>query len=181
MHIQSDVTCLYIPKRNGGRGLINICEQYKNTIINFDAYLLKSEDLLKIASDWQTTRGDKSLHTKAACFCGEIDKDLNNLITLTKQQRKNKLKVKRTTFMGNTLSAKELHGQHTRLIRQPEIDEDASMRWLKSSTLKKATELMNCEIQEQAITTRYIQKRSTTPQTTIYVDYIDKHLKQSTT
>ena len=30
MHIQSDVTRLYIPQRNVGRGLINICENYKN-------------------------------------------------------------------------------------------------------------------------------------------------------
>ena len=160
MIIQSDVTWLYIPQRNGDRGLINICEHYKNAIINFDAYLLNSEeDLLKMASDWQTTRGDKSIHTKAARYCGEVDEDLNNLITLTKQQRKNKLKVKKTTSMISILSAKELHGQHARLLTQPEIDEDASTRWLKSSTLKKATESMICAIQEQAITTRYIQRK----------------------
>ena len=85
MHIQSDVTRLYIPRRNDGRGLINICEHYKNAIINFDAYLLNSEeDLLKMASDWQTTRGDKSIHTKAVRYCGEVDKDLNQIVTLTK-------------------------------------------------------------------------------------------------
>ena len=43
MHIQSDVTRLYLPRKHGGRGLINICDHYKNAIINFDAYLLKSE------------------------------------------------------------------------------------------------------------------------------------------
>ena len=85
MIIQSDVTWLYIPQQNGGRGLINICEHYKNAIINFDAYLLNSEeDLLKMASDWQTTRGDKSIHTKAVRYCGEVDKDLNQIVTLTK-------------------------------------------------------------------------------------------------
>ena len=94
MYIQSDVTRLYIPRRNGGRGLINICEHYKKAIINFDAYLLNSEeDLLKMASDWQMTHGDKYIHTKAVCYCGEVDEDLNHLVTLTKLQRKNKLKM----------------------------------------------------------------------------------------
>ena len=37
-----------------------------------------------MASDWQTTRGDKSIHTKAVRYCGEVDKDLNQIVTLTK-------------------------------------------------------------------------------------------------
>ena len=61
--------------------------------------------------------------------------------------------------MISTLSAKELHVQHFRLLTQPEIDEDASTRWLKSSTLKKSIDSMICAIQEQAITTRYIQRK----------------------
>ena len=94
MYIQSHITRLNIPRRNGGRGLINICEHYKKAIINFDAYLLNSEeDLLKMASDWQMTHGDKYIHTKAVCYCGEVDEDLNHLVTLTKLQRKNKLKM----------------------------------------------------------------------------------------
>ena len=116
------------------------------------------EDFLKMASDWQTTRGDNSIHTKAVRYCGEVDEDLNNLVTLTKLQRKNKLKVKKTKSMISTFSAKE-HFQHFRLLTQPEIDEDASTQWLKSSTLKKSTESMICAIQEQAISTRYIQRK----------------------
>ena len=124
MHIQSDVTWLYIPRRKGSRGLINICEHYKNAIINFGAYLLNSEeDLLKMTSDWQTTRGDKSIHTKVVRYCGEVDEDLNHLVTLTKLQRKNKLKVKKTKSMISTLSAKELHGQHFRHLLLNEFDE----------------------------------------------------------
>ena len=124
MIIQSDVTWLYIPRRKGSRGLINICEHYKNAIINFGAYLLNSEeDLLKMTSDWQTTRGDKSIHTKVVRYCGEVDEDLNHLVTLTKLQRKNKLKVKKTKSMISTLSAKELHGQHFRHLLLNEFDE----------------------------------------------------------
>ena len=160
MHIQSDVTRLYLPRRNGGRGLINICDHYKNAIINFDTYLLNSEeDLLKMASDWQTSRGEKSIHQKAARYCGDFDENLETLATLTTYQRKRKLKTKRITSRVNELAEKELHGQHARLLKQPENDEDASNRWLKSATLKRATESMICAIQEQAITTKYIQRK----------------------
>ena len=44
MHSQSDITRLYLPRKNGGRGLINIPNHYKNAIINFSSYLLNSEE-----------------------------------------------------------------------------------------------------------------------------------------
>ena len=56
MHSQGDVTRLYLPRKNGGRGLISITNHCKNTIINFSNYLLNSEEqLLKLASNWQVT------------------------------------------------------------------------------------------------------------------------------
>ena len=44
MRGQSDVIWLYLPLKNGGRGLINITNHYKNAIINFSSYLLNSEE-----------------------------------------------------------------------------------------------------------------------------------------
>ena len=56
MHSQGDVTRLYLPRKNGGRGLISITNHCKNAIINFSNYLLNSEEqLLKLASNWQVT------------------------------------------------------------------------------------------------------------------------------
>ena len=37
MHIQSDTTRLYLPRKNGGRGLINLTNLYKHSIINFSS------------------------------------------------------------------------------------------------------------------------------------------------
>ena len=44
MHSQSDVIQLYIPRKNGGRGLINITSHCKNAITNLSSYLLNSEE-----------------------------------------------------------------------------------------------------------------------------------------
>ena len=56
MYSQSDVTRLYLPRKNGGRRLINITTHYKNAKINFSSYLLNSEEqFLKLTSNWQVT------------------------------------------------------------------------------------------------------------------------------
>ena len=44
MHSQSDVARLYLLRKNGCRGLINITNHYKNSIINFSSYLLNSKE-----------------------------------------------------------------------------------------------------------------------------------------
>ena len=77
MHSQSDVTQLYTSRKTGGKGLINITNHYKNTIINFSSYLLNSEEqFLKLTSNWQVIRGEKSIHQKAQRYCNEIGHDI---------------------------------------------------------------------------------------------------------
>ena len=52
MHSHSDVTRLYLPRKNGGRGFINITNHYRNAIINFSRSLLNSEEqFLKLTSN----------------------------------------------------------------------------------------------------------------------------------
>ena len=56
MHSQSDVTRLYLPRKNSGRGRMNFTKHYKNAVINFSSYLLNSEEqFLKLISTWQIT------------------------------------------------------------------------------------------------------------------------------
>ena len=63
MHGQSEVNQFYLPKKNGGRELIN---HYKSAIINFNSYYLNSkEQSLKLTTNWQVTQGKKSIHQKA--------------------------------------------------------------------------------------------------------------------
>ena len=77
MHSQSDVARLYLLRKNGRRGLINITNHYKNAIINFSSYLLNSEEqLLKLLSNWQVTCGENSIYQKAQQYCDEIGHDI---------------------------------------------------------------------------------------------------------
>ena len=112
MHASSDITRLYLPRRNGGRGLINITGHYKNAIINFNSYILKSEEhLLKTASDWQLTQGDKSIHARASRYWNELDLNFEEIRMATKQQRKASIKNSRTRILNDEFSRKQTHGQ----------------------------------------------------------------------
>lgn len=159
MHHQSDIIRLYLPRKSGGRGLINITNHYKRTIINFSQYLLNTnEPLLQTVSNYQHTLGDKSVHSKARAYYTELNLDYNQIQTISKQQLKNDVKKRHVESMITSLQHKPLHGQHFRKLVENHIDLEKSNSWLKSSTLKRATESAICAIQEQAITTNYIKK-----------------------
>ena len=159
MHHQSDIIRLYLPRKSGGRGLINITNHYKRTIINFSQYLLNTnEPLLQTVSNYQPTLGDKSIHSKAQAYYTELNLDYNQIQTISKQQLKNIVKKRYVESMITSLQQKPLHGQYFRKLVENHIDTEKSNSWLKSSTLKRATESAICAIQEQAITTNYIKK-----------------------
>ena len=89
MHSQSDVTRLYLPRKNDGRRLIKITNHYKNVIINFSNYLLNSEEqFLKLTSNLQVIRGEKSIHQKVQQYCFEIGHDIQQLAAMRKLLRK---------------------------------------------------------------------------------------------
>ena len=158
MRGQSDVIWLYLPLKNGGRGLINITNHYKNAIINFSSYLLNSEEqFMQLTSKWQVTREEKSIHQKTAILwwnwswystigChGNIDPEIRHQIR-THQQTD-----------GRT-QKKDYAWQLTKYLEEFHVDKDRSNQWLKSSTLKRSTESTVAAIQDWAISIKYIKK-----------------------
>jgi len=159
MHNKSDMTRIYMPRANGGRGLVNIANQYKNSIIKFSCYIQNTtEQLLQYVSNQQFERGQKSIHNKATKYCQELQLDYNEITTKTTEQTKRILKNTRKEQQEIELRQKATHGQFLRTLDQQHIDKETSNLWLKSSSLKRATESTICAIQEQAINTRYMQK-----------------------
>ena len=159
LHVNSDVDRLYISRKNGGRGLLNITDLYKSQIITYSSYLSNStEQLTQLTSTWQSERGKKSIHRKARTYMNELEINEEEFQHLTKPQLKSRIKNSRTKKKINTLKNKDMHGQYFNIIDQPHVDKQTSISWLKSSTLKRTTEATVCAIQENAITTKYIQK-----------------------
>ena len=159
IHNKSDVTRLYLPRSNGGRGLINILDQYKKCIINTSHYINNNKErLIKVFNTWDIKRGEKSINVKAKKYANEIGLNITELFNMTKQQTKQKIKTSQIQRNINDLEKMEMHGQYFRELNKPHINKELSLLWNKSTKLKATTESTICAIQEQAITTRYIEK-----------------------
>ena len=161
LHNKSNITRLYIPRREGGRGLIQIASHYKSTIINTNWYIQNSsENLITMVKNYQTTRGERSIATKAKKYCTEINLVFNELLNKDKHQVKYTIKQHTIKKKIETLNSKLMHGQFQHELNQPYINKKLSNAWISDSRLKGATESIIFAIQEQAITTRYIEKHT---------------------
>ena len=127
MNNKSDITRLYLPRSKGGRGLVNITNQYKNSIIKFSIYIQNTdEQLLQYVSNQQLNRGQKSIHHKANKYCEELNLDLNETATKPQHQTKQILKASRIQQQEKELREKATHGQFLRTLEQQHIDKEAS-------------------------------------------------------
>ena len=117
MHNQSDVTQLYLPRKNDDTGLINMNNHYNNAIINFSSCLLNSEEqFLKLTSNCKVTRGEKSIHQKAQRYCDEIGHVIQQLAAMRKLPRKIIIKSTRINKPEAELKRKNIHGQFARYL-----------------------------------------------------------------
>ena len=148
MHSQNDVTWLYLSIKNGGTGLINTTNHYKNVTINFSNYLLNSEEqFLKLTSSWQVT-WEKSIHQRAQRYCDGTGHDIQQQADMRKLLQKLTIKSTRINKLEPKLKRKHMHGQFAKYFNQSHVDKKWSNQWLKSSTLKRATESTIAAIQE---------------------------------
>ena len=79
---------------------------------------------------------------------------------MRKLLRKITIKSARINKLEAELKRKNRHEQFARYLDQPYIDKEQSSQWLKSSTLKRSTVSTIAAIQEQSISTKYIENMS---------------------
>ena len=160
LNIHSNNHRIYLPRKQGGRGLLNVTDQYKKSIINMSIYLNGTEErLLLLVKKWTKDRKNKSILKKAAIYCEEQNINYEELKTLDKTTRKLNLKKSFHINHYTKYTDMPLHGQHVRELNQPYIDEYMSTNWIREGKLKPTTEATIFAIQEQAVTTNYIKKK----------------------
>ena len=113
LHPKSDVDKLYIPKKEGGRGLISIEHCVELAIKGLKVYVHESEERLI-----QAARGDKIDGLEAARFL--------------KRSKKEK--------RSEDWEEKVLHGQY--LTQTKEVRRDQCWAWLQNGDLKRETEIL---------------------------------------
>ena len=130
VHPESDVDRLYIPRKDGGRGLISIKDCAELAIRGLEVYVHGSEERLI-----QAARGDKIDGLEAASV-------------LKKSKIEKRLK---------DWEEKVLHGQYLRQTK--EVRSDQCWTWLQNGDLKRETESLIVAAQNQSIRTNLVKAR----------------------
>ena len=128
LHPKSDVYRLYIPKKEGGRGLISIEDCVGLALRGLEVYIHGSEERLI-----QAARGDK------------ID-DLEAASALKRSKEEKRLE---------DWEKKILHGQYLRQTKEGRSDQ--CWAWLENRDLKRKTESLIMAAQNQSIRTNLVK------------------------
>ena len=130
LHPRSNVNRLYLPRREGGGGLISVEDATNTEERNANVHISQSQErLLKAA--WERKNFD------------EIE---------TPKEYKERIKRKRI----EDWSVKQLHGQFK---RETEDLSDVSWNWIRTGELKKETEGLIFAAQDQALRTNAVKAR----------------------
>lgn len=131
LHPKSDVDRLYLPRKNGGRGLLNIEDTVEQAKVSLDNYVESSLEEFLVAARNVSDRG-------------EVED-----VKIFKERKKGERSRK--------WREKPLYGQ---FIRQTdEFSKEERWLWLKEGSLKRETESLILAAQEQAIRTNSIKAK----------------------
>ena len=140
-HPKSNVHRLYSPRHMGGRGLIGIVDCHRQECTAVAEYIRdNTEDpLVKII---------REVESKKNAIWRFLEKPIaGNTDEIEKEHMEELRKMK-------------LHGQFFKEQEAiPDVDKKLSHQWLDQSHLRFETESLICAAQEQALKTRYIQKK----------------------
>ena len=130
LHPRSNVGRLYLPRREGGRGLISVEDAINIEERNINVYISQSQErLLKAA--WERKNVDE---------------------TETPKEYKERIKRKRI----EDWSGKQLHGQFKRETEDLSV---VSWNWIRTGELEKETEGLIFAAQDQALRTKAVKAR----------------------
>ena len=97
-HPKSDVNRLYLPRKEGGRGLVQLELSLKTSIIAMDTYLNNTKDwMLKLVKKHEQNKRMYSITTDAKKYFNEINLSTDNISessSSTEKEKQIKTKVK---------------------------------------------------------------------------------------
>ena len=136
-HPKADKDRLYLPRKSGGRGLIQIERAYKTTTIGLNAYINNIGDkLLGMVRDHDKIRNAKSLHYEAKKFEKEFDMPNTTIMlneTVIEYARRIIRKTKDLALeqLQNNWKEKPLHGQYPKRLHDNDVNEIETNKWRK--------------------------------------------------
>ena len=164
-HPKADVSRMYIPRKEGGRGMTNLEMAYKTTTIGLNSYLQSSGDrmLQAVLQD----KKKKKLHSvvkesrkfKFQLNITQEEIDINTKPTKAAKDIKKKAKNASLEDMKKGWKEKPLHRKYPLRTDNADVDRATTHQWLSNSSLTGETEDFVLTAQDQSIFTRAYQSR----------------------
>ena len=163
LHPKADVERLYIPRKDGGRGLTDVETAFKSATIGLDHYLKHKEGQYpKQVLEHERSKAKNSITKNATKFKGEVtmpefENKEHKSASVNSKVLKHMFKSKMKSMKEENWKNKALHGQSPRILEKPHVDTVTTKKCL-SRNLKGETEGLLVAAQDQAINTRNYQK-----------------------
>ena len=161
--IRSDVDRLYIPRNNGGRGLVSLWDSFKTTNARLAHFLTNSPSQIITKCSELDKTGQFSINKKAYKFHEQTPIELpknfhdNSLLKQAKivaEKTKNALQKQRYEACLN----KPQHGVYFKLLDESQVSRKWSMSWLTNCHMAPQTESFIFAAQELALFTKWHER-----------------------
>jgi hypothetical protein len=138
---------LYVPRKQGGRGLMQLEAAHAVEITKLVEYVDRKEDpLIQVVRTHQHNTDSAVLRT-ARCLRTEVQGETTNM-------KESKVEETKERWHG-----KRMHGQLPRNLDEKLVDIEQLYRRLKSGDIKEETESTIVAAQDQAISTNYFKNK----------------------
>jgi hypothetical protein len=156
-HPKADIDRLYVKRKEGRRGLVQVEAAYTAEIINIAGYLntkYKADQFVNIVKNHESTQPNMKSIIKSAA---KITEELNQLDgkSDTKQDGIQHTKARLGEVLKKKWKNKAIHGQYIRNIDRQLINEEDMFLWLTKADLKAETESSIVAAQDQALQMKY--------------------------
>jgi len=146
-HPKADVDRLYVPRKQGGGGLMQLEAAHSAEITKLAEYVDRKKDpLIQVVKTHQHNT-DSAVLRAAKCLKTEVPKE------------RGKIKDSKAEKTKERWQGKRMHGQFPRNIDEKLVDIEQSYRWLKYGDINGETESTIVAAQDQAISTNYFKNK----------------------
>ena len=155
-HPKADIDRLYVIRKGGGKGLLQIAAAYEAEIIDTAEYLntkYTEDPSINIVKGHEIKQPNTNSTIKVATkVTGELSQSNENSST---RKTFNTLKAKLGESLKKKWENKVMHGQYIRSMDRQLIGEEDTFLWQSRGDLKGETESEIAAAQDQALRTKY--------------------------